>query len=262
MDTRSVRQASATLVPPPSRPRPPAPLFICNSDTYGAARGAGRAGAALALRLHLRRLMKRQFLRHTRLAACAAALCLTLSQTGPAAGSTPARQNQNSAAGAATAQSPAAAAFEERVKAYVKLREGLEEKLPKLSKDSTAGEIEAHKKVFQETVRNARAGAKPGDVFTPDAAALVRAIIKQEFSGRRERAELRKMVYEADTKGVPLRVNYPYPESKELTEIPATLLQKLPALPKQVRYRFVNRHVLLVDRENGLILDYMLNALP
>jgi hypothetical protein len=44
--------------------------------------------------------------------------------------------------------------------------------------------------------------------------------------------------------------------------MPPTLLLKLPQLPKQVRYRFVNRHMLLVDRENGLIVDYMLNALP
>jgi hypothetical protein len=40
------------------------------------------------------------------------------------------------------------------------------------------------------------------------------------------------------------------------------LLLKLPQLPKQLRYRFVNRNLLLVDRENGLIVDYMLDALP
>lgn len=73
---------------------------------------------------------------------------------------------------------------------------------------------------------------------------------------------MRETVLEADTKGVPLRVNYTYPETKELVEMPPTLLMKLPLLPKQVRYRFVNRHLLLVDRENSLIIDYMLDALP
>jgi len=29
-----------------------------------------------------------------------------------------------------------------------------------------------------------------------------------------------------------------------------------------VRYRFVGHNFLLVDRENGLIVDYMTNALP
>jgi hypothetical protein len=29
-----------------------------------------------------------------------------------------------------------------------------------------------------------------------------------------------------------------------------------------VKYRFVGRNMLLVDRDNNLIIDYMLNALP
>ena len=153
-------------------------------------------------------------------------------------------------------------AFDERVKAYVKLRERLEaKKLPKLSKDATPEQIEAHKTAFQGIVRAARAGAKHGDVFTPDVAALMRVMIKNEFKGR-ERAELRETVFEAETQGVPVRVNYPYPEAKELVEMPPTLLLQLPQLPKQLRYRFVGRNMLLVDRENGLIIDYMTNALP
>ena len=151
--------------------------------------------------------------------------------------------------------------FEERVKQYVKMREGLEVKLPKLSKDSTPEQIEAHKKIFQEVVRESRQGAKPGDVFRPDIAAFIRGIIKNEFKGK-DRQELRQTVFEAETQGVVVRVNYPYPEAKELIEMPPTLLLKLPQLPKQVKYRFVGTQMLLVDRENGLIIDYMPNALP
>ena len=153
------------------------------------------------------------------------------------------------------------ATFEERVKAYVKLREQLEDKAPKVTNDATPEQIEAHQQAFAATVRAARAGAKQGDLFTPDAAAYIRMTIRKEFKGR-DRQELRKTILEADTKGVPLRINYPFPDSKELTEMPPTLLLKLPQLPKQVKYRFVGRHLLLVDRENTLIVDYMLNALP
>lgn len=152
--------------------------------------------------------------------------------------------------------------FQKRVKDYVKLRESIEEKMPKLSKEAKAEEIETHKKRFQESVRAARAGAKHGDIFTPDAAAVIRAIIKDEFKGR-DRVELRKTVLvEAEVKALPLRVNYPYPETKEQLEMPPTLLLKLPQLPKQIRYRFVGQNMLLVDRENGLIIDYMTNAIP
>lgn len=168
---------------------------------------------------------------------------------------------QNTQAGATAAQPASVLAFERNVREYVKLRERLEEKLPKLDKDSTPEQIQAHKAAFIEAVRSARVGATRGNLFTPDIAAYIRATIKNTFKGK-QRRELRETVLEADTKGVPVRVNYTYPESKELTQIPPTLLLKLPQLPKQMRYRFVGQHMLLVDRENGLIVDYMLNALP
>ncbi|HLM58420.1 MAG TPA: hypothetical protein VK422_20120, partial [Pyrinomonadaceae bacterium] len=123
-------------------------------------------------------------------------------------------------------------AFEKRVRDYVDMRERLEaERLPKLSKDAKPEEIERHKAAFQELVRSARAGAKQGDIFTPEAAKLIRALIRDEFRGR-ERAELREEVLvEAENKAVPTRVNYPYPETQELLEMPPTLLLRLPQLP-------------------------------
>lgn len=152
--------------------------------------------------------------------------------------------------------------FEKHVKDYVKLREDIESKLPKLSTEATPAEIVAHKKQLQVNVQAARAEAKHGDIFTPAAATMIREIIKEEFKGR-DRVELRKTVLvESETKTVPLRVNYPYPEAKEQLEMPPTLLLKLPQLPKQIRYRFVGRNMLLVDRENGLIIDYMSDAIP
>jgi hypothetical protein len=190
-------------------------------------------------------------------ASAAAAFCLAFS---PALFVTASAQGQQANLSAADKQ--VVAAFEARVKEYVKLRESLEGRLPKLSQDATPEQIERHKTTFQEIVRAARSNAKRGDIFTPEAATLIRAAIKDEFKGA-DRQELRKTVLvEADTKAVPLRVNYPYPESEEQLEMPPTLLLRLPQLPKQVRYRFVGRNMLLVDRENGLILDYMLDAIP
>jgi hypothetical protein len=153
------------------------------------------------------------------------------------------------------------AAFEARVKEYVAMREGIEEKLPKLSKDATPEQIEAHKTAFQDAVRAARSGAKQGDLFAPELAGHIREVIKSETKPK-EKQEVRETVLESEVKAVPLRVNYPYPETEELLEMPPTLLLKLPQLPKQVRYRYVGRSLLLVDRENGLIIDFMPDALP
>jgi Skp family chaperone for outer membrane proteins len=153
------------------------------------------------------------------------------------------------------------AAFEGRVKEYAVLRERLEDKLPKLQKDATPEQIKAHKTRFEEIVRAARPAAKQGDLFTPDIVANIRATIRELYKGEKLQA-VREEILEAETAGVPLRVNYTYPDSKELTQIPPTLLLKLPQLPKQVKYRFVGNNLLLVDRENGLIVDYMTNPLP
>jgi hypothetical protein len=151
--------------------------------------------------------------------------------------------------------------YEKSVKQYVALRESVRKKLPALSKDSTPEQISSYQARFVDGLRIERSYAKHGYMFTPAVADYIRAIIKAEFKGR-DRVELRETILEADTAGVPLRVNYPYPETKELTQIPPTLLLKLPQLPKEVKYRFVGRHLLLVDTDNGLIVDYMINALP
>jgi len=151
--------------------------------------------------------------------------------------------------------------FEGRVKNYVKLRNRVKSKLPSLSKDSTPEQLETYRKSFVAALRAARAGARPNDIFNHEGADYIRRTLKAEFKGR-DRAEIREIVFEAENKTVPMRVNYPYPETLELTEMPATLLLQLPQLPKEVRYRFVGRNMLLVDRDNNLIIDYMVNALP
>jgi hypothetical protein len=172
-----------------------------------------------------------------------------------------AQQTQKAPVAASDRDAQAIADFEKGVKEYVTLREGLEDQMPKLSPQSTPEQIEAHLKAFREIVRKARAGAKPGSLFTPAIAQYIRRTIRSEYKGK-DLLELRQTVMEAETKGVPLKVNFPYPQDKELLDMPPTLLLKLPKLPKQVKYRFVNRNMLLVDRENGLIVDYMRAALP
>lgn len=160
-----------------------------------------------------------------------------------------------------THEKKVAAEFEQKAKEYSRLRERIEDELPKLPKEATAEQIENHKVSFQKAVQSARENAQQGEIFTLAAARLIRKIIKKEFKGK-ERVELRQTVFEAQTEGVPMKINYPYPDSKEQIEMPPALLLALPQLPKQLRYRFVGKNFLLVDRENALIIDYMTNALP
>lgn len=151
--------------------------------------------------------------------------------------------------------------FEKQVKEYVQLRNKLKDEAPKLSKDSTPEQIHAYQKTLERSLITARAGAKRGDVFHPAAADYIRRTLKSEFQGK-ERRELREKIFETETTGVVLRINQPYAQSAEFSEMPATLLAKLPQLPKEVRYRFVGRNMLLVDRESNVIIDFMPEALP
>lgn len=161
-----------------------------------------------------------------------------------------------------TTQNPALVqSFENQVKDYVKARNKLKEQIPKLSKDSTPEQIHAYQKTLEESQRTARKGARRGDLFKPEIAAFIRRTLKKEFQGK-DRKEIRDIAFETEVQGVVLRVNYPYAQSAELSEMPAALLAKLPQLPNEVRYRFVGSNLVLVDRESNVIIDFMTDALP
>jgi len=159
------------------------------------------------------------------------------------------------------AEKAAIQTFENEVKKYAALRNKVREQAPKLSKDATPEEINKYREALEESMRAARKNARRGDLFKPEVADYIRRTLKTEFQGK-DRKDIRDIVFETELQGVVLRVNYPYSQSAELSEMPATLLSKLPQLPKEVRYRFVGRNLLLVDRESNVIIDYMPEALP
>ena len=151
--------------------------------------------------------------------------------------------------------------FEKQLKDYIDLRNKVRANAPKLSKDSTPEQINTYRTTLQTSLRGARPNAKRGEFFRPETADYIRRTLKTEFQGK-DRQQLREQIFETETQGVVLRVNYPYAQSAELSEMPATLLTKLPPLPKELRYRFVGRNMLLVDRESDVIIDIMPDALP
>jgi hypothetical protein len=153
------------------------------------------------------------------------------------------------------------AKFESAIDSYVASRREIETRLPALPTEATPEQITAHKALLLQNLRETRNMAKRGDIFTPEAEALIARIIKETYS-EEELAKLRLESVQAETKGVPLKVNAAYPESKERLEMPPRLLLVLPELPDEVNYRFVGRHLLLLDKDSTLILDFMPNAIP
>jgi len=107
----------------------------------------------------------------------------------------------------------------------------------------------------------ARAGAKQGEIFTPEIAQYVRRQIGSRLEGRdgdRIRASLRH----AEPVSITLQINQSYPENIPLQSTPPSLLLSLPELPAGLEYRLVGRELVLRDVDANIVVDYVTNALP
>ena len=59
-----------------------------------------------------------------------------------------------------------------------------------------------------------------------------------------------------------LAVNARYPDQVPLSTMPPDVLENLPKLPKEVEYRFVGEHLILLDPDAHIVVDLMPRALP
>ena len=57
-------------------------------------------------------------------------------------------------------------------------------------------------------------------------------------------------------------MNTPWPEDAPRATVPAQLLSSLYPLPEGLEYRFLDRHLVLLDGEANLIVDYILDVVP
>lgn len=149
-----------------------------------------------------------------------------------------------------------------RVKAYLALRDKVDGDAPPLKQTSDPAKIQAAQKTLAALIQDARATAKPGDIFAPEIEKKIRALLRPELKGT-EGAQAKKELLE-EKPAVFLKVNAEYPPAEPLGAVPATVLQALPALPKDegLEYRFVRKHMILLDTRANLIVDFLLNAIP
>lgn len=155
----------------------------------------------------------------------------------------------------------AIASLMERVKEYITLHEKLVGTLPKLSKDSTPQEIDKHQRALGRLIRQARASAKQGDIFSPESRAVIRRLLIRVFSGPEGRQRIASIMDE-NPGPLKLAVNGRYPDSVPLSTMPPQVLEGLPNLPDQLQFRFVGRRLILLDEAAHIIADYIENALP
>ncbi len=153
--------------------------------------------------------------------------------------------------------------FRKRVDEYVKLRDKAERAAPDLERTEKPAEIVTAEKDMGDLVRQARATAKRGDLFTPATEAMFRRTLKPPLRGK-DGADNKAIIKDdaPQPKEVPFKVNSAYPKDVPLSTVPPDVLLSLPPMPEDVQYRFVGKHLILYDAKANLIIDFMLNAIP
>lgn len=158
----------------------------------------------------------------------------------------------------------ALATMNDRVKQYLALHTRLERSLPRLPKEATPQQIDRNQRAFEKLLREARATAKPGDIFTPEARPIITRLLATVFGGP-DGGQLKASIMDenpVDPVALKLTVNSRYPDTVPLATIPPQVLQTLPQLTEDLEYRFVGDWLILLDTHAHLIADFIDNALP
>ena len=151
--------------------------------------------------------------------------------------------------------------FTAKVKAYAALHARHEATLPKLPKEATPQQIDFNQRELGRLIKQARATAKQGDVFTPTMQAYVRTQLGKVFTGPEGAARLASVMDENPV-GTRVAVNDRYPDRIPLSTMPPEVLQVLPKMPEELEYRFVGDSLVILDPHAHLIVDYVAAALP
>jgi hypothetical protein len=152
--------------------------------------------------------------------------------------------------------------FTEQVDQYLALRQPLADSVGPLEENMTQQQIADRATRLAQAIQAARANARPGDIFTPRAAAVFATLIKEEYRRRPPRVKEVRGDAQDELPDFTPRVNELYPTTYPLATFPPELLPLLPKLPEVVEYRVVTHYLVLRDIESNVILDVMPQAVP
>ena len=140
--------------------------------------------------------------------------------------------------------------FSERVQNYFDLRSKLEEGLPPLRVTDDVAEIRRARRARAKAIQAARHGAHEGDIFSPAISAEFKEVLALEMN-----AKTWAVIMDDNPGEFSHKINGIYPDGKPFSTVPGTILAALPALPDGIEYRFLGRHLVLLDVRAGVILD-------
>jgi hypothetical protein len=148
--------------------------------------------------------------------------------------------------------------FKVRVEKYDQLRKKADDSAPPLKESKSAAKIKDGQHGLAERIGAARAGVKPGEIFTPEIATVLKRLLRPEA----KQHDSKEAMKEDKPVIVSFKVNGPYPDKQPVATVPPNVLAALPQLPKDIEYRFIDKHLILRDARANLIIDYIPNAIP
>ena len=140
--------------------------------------------------------------------------------------------------------------FSTRVQSYFDLRSRLEEGLPPLRVTEDVSEIRRAQRALARKIQAARHGAHEGDIFSPAISAQFEEVLALQMN-----AKTWAVIMDDNPGEFSHEINGIYPEGTPYSTVPGTILAVLPALPDDVQYRFLGRHLILLDIRANVILD-------
>jgi hypothetical protein len=150
--------------------------------------------------------------------------------------------------------------FKSRIDAYMKLRKEAVKDAPRLKETKDPAKIRAAQDAMSIHIRAARANATHGDIFTPEITATFRRLLSPELKGDDGR-DAKAIIKDDAPTNVTFKVNAKYPEGAPVPTVPASLLVNLPTLPEPLQFRIIEKHLILLDEDADVIVDYALNII-
>ena len=150
--------------------------------------------------------------------------------------------------------------FQSRLEQYVRLHE---EQHAAVARQNSSRGVAANRTSADRLaarIRAARAEARQGDIFTPSIAARLRSALNAEVRGA-SAAETRASIRDDAPARFMLHVNAAYPAGASFPTVPSNVLAALPELPSALEYRIVDRHLILLDVDASIVVDYLFDVM-
>lgn len=146
--------------------------------------------------------------------------------------------------------------LQSRVDKYAALEGRLAADGPVATTTADHSKTEAAQAALAARLQAARAQAQQGDIFAPHIAARLRQLLNTELRGDGSAATRGAIRDEETAAQFEPKVNAMLPDGPRTT-MPANVLRVLPRLPEELEYRIVDRHLLLVDAQTNVVVDYI-----